>query len=107
MDEPLTLMIGGRNLAPDGRPPNSPRRSRERTSKTSLLPPGFFLRIIAVTRLIGKGGYAELTVQSDSQQVAIEQSDAQPAGAGRLWVWRRLERAGIQPDDGRVVALVD
>jgi hypothetical protein len=71
----------------------------------------------------GKGGYAEVTVESDIQPLAIEQFDAQPAGrvvygfgdgwneqeynpaTGDLWRWT-TDRAAIRVrSEGHSVAL--
>jgi hypothetical protein len=85
--------------------------------------PGFFLQITPGASFIGKGGYAEVTVESDIQQLAIEQFDAQPAGrlvygfgdgwneqeydpaTGDLWRWT-TDRAAIRVrSEGHSVAL--
>jgi hypothetical protein len=78
--QPLTVMIGGRNLAPGGAPAHV-RVALDGAMVTELqAASGFFLHMTTVPAPIGEGRYAELTVEADSQQVAIEQFDAQPAG---------------------------
>jgi hypothetical protein len=88
-----------------------------------VVAPGFFLHMTPGTPFIEKGGYAELTVESDRPQVAIEQFDAQPAGrvvygfgdgwneqeynpaTGELWRWS-TDRSTIRVrSEGHSVAL--
>lgn len=77
--ERLTLMVGGRNLAPAG-----PAMVRVRVDGAVVLeetlPPGFFLRMLTLPSTAGLGEYAEVTIESDNRELAIEQFDAQPAG---------------------------
>lgn len=76
---PVTVMIGGRNLAQDG-----PAQVRVALDGAVLeefsAPPGFFLRTLTVPSVLGTGAYAAITITSDRDQLAIEQFDAQPAG---------------------------
>ena len=107
LDGPLTLMIGGRLL------PGGPAGARVRVSidgrtvSEQDIEAGFFLRMLDVPAgaLAGEGDYAALVVTADSDRVALEQFDAQPAGAvvygfaegwneheydpstGELWRW--------------------
>lgn len=79
--KPMTLMIGGRNLADAG--PNA--KVEVRIDGVPVLdesiPPGFFLRMIPLPGgLGGPGEYATVTVSSDNSQLAVEQFDAQPDG---------------------------
>lgn len=113
-DAAVTLMIGGRKLTGadaadvtatvDGRP-----------VWTGRVQPGFFLQFVRLDAavLAGSGDYAELTIRSSSDAVAIEQFDVQPADrtvfgfgegwqeleynprTGRLWRWSS-ERAAIR-----------
>jgi hypothetical protein len=125
--QPLTLLIGGRNLAPGG-PPASLRAAIDGVAIADAaleeaVPSGFFLRILTVPPLPGAGGYANLTVASDNQQLALEQFDAEPAGhvvfgfgegwneleynpaTGALWRWSS-DRATIRVRaEGHAVAL--
>jgi hypothetical protein len=100
--EPLTLIIGGRNLTSgesvavevslDGRP------------LTALnVPPGFFLHMMRVEPavLAGSGDYATLTVAAKGH-VAIEQFNAQPPGRvvfGYAEGWNELE---YSPETGKL-----
>lgn len=111
--EPVTLMIGGRNLA-DAGPNASIRVSVDGTSVLDqVIPPGFFLRMIPLPSTAGEGDYATVTIASDNPLLAIEQFDAQPAGrivygfaegwneqeynpaTGVLWRWSS-DRASIR-----------
>ena len=100
-------MIGGRLL------PGGPARALvrvsidERTVAEQEVDAGFFLRMIDLPAgaLDGDGDYAQLGVSANSDRVALEQFDAQPAGAvvfgfgegwheheynpstGQLWRW--------------------
>jgi hypothetical protein len=104
---PALLMIGGRLL------PGGPVRAQlrisidERMVAEEEIDPGFFLRMIDLPAgaAAGDGDYARLEVAADSDRVALEQFDAQPAGAvvfgfgegwheheydpstGQLWRW--------------------
>jgi hypothetical protein len=116
---PLTLVIGGRLL------PGGPESARLRLSLDgrSVAEPeigaGFFLRILDLPAhaLAGDGDYAALVVRADSDRVALEQFDAQPAGhvvygfgegwheheydpsTGDLWRWTS-DRAAIRVRSG-------
>lgn len=78
--QPMTLMVGGRNLGNAG--PNASLRVR--VDGTVVLdesvPPGFFLRMLTLPSTAGTGEYAVVTIESDNRELAIEQFDAQPAG---------------------------
>ena len=113
--EPLTLVLGGRLL------PGGPDIGRLRLSLDGRIVaepeigPGFFLRILDLPAeaLAGEGDYAALVVRADSDRVALEQFDAQPAGhvvygfgegwheheydpaTGELWRWTS-DRAAIR-----------
>ncbi len=110
---PGTLMVGGRNLAGAG-PAATLQITVDGTSVLDeSIPPGFFLRMIPLPSTAGEGGYAPVTVTSDSPELAIEQFDAQPAGrvvygfgdgwneqeynptTGVLWRWSS-DRAAIR-----------
>jgi hypothetical protein len=120
---PLTLMIGGRNLAAGG-PPAHVHVSLDGANIVDVsAAPGFFLNMTSVVLQAGTGNYAEITVQSDSEQVAIEQFDAQPAGqvvygfgegwneqeynpkTGEMWRWSSDRSAIRVRSAGRSVAL--
>lgn len=79
-DEPITLMIGGRNLA------GAAARLRvsidDGVVQDIATPPGFFLRFVRLPAgaVAGRGAFARLSVMSDVPELAIEQFDAQPAG---------------------------
>jgi hypothetical protein len=112
---PLTLMIGGRNLAAAGPPVPVAVTLEDRTIHQMTSPPGFFLEFLRLEpgRLSGDGDYAALAVTAGGDEIAIEQFDAQPAGqivygfgegwheleynpaTGRLWRWTS-ERAAIR-----------
>jgi hypothetical protein len=125
--QPLTFLIGGRNLAANG----LSVRLRAAIDGVAIadaaleqtVPAGFFLRIFTVPPVSGAGDYADLTVESDSQQLALEQFDAEPAGrlvfgfgegwnelehnpaTGALWRWSS-DRATLRVRaEGHAVAL--
>ena len=110
---PVTLMVGGRNLAAAG-PAAKLQVTVDGTSVIDeSIAPGFFLRMIPLGSTAGEGGYATVTISSDSPELAIEQFDAQPAGrvvygfgdgwneqeynptTGVLWRWSS-DRAAIR-----------
>lgn len=120
---PLTLMIGGRNLAaggPDARIQVDLDGSRVIDEAVA---PGFFLRMVTLPGTAGTGDYATVAVRSDSTQLAIEQFDAQPAGrivygfgegwheaeynpsTGRLWRWSSDKAVIRLRAEGHAVAL--
>ncbi len=103
---PVNLMIGGRNLG--GGAAASVRIALDgRTIDESMVPPGFFLRMLTLqpASLAGEGDYSTITAAASLPSVAIEQFDAEPAGrvlfgfgdgwneqeydpaTGRLWRW--------------------
>jgi hypothetical protein len=107
-----TLMVGGRNLAGDP----SPRVRVEvdgRQVDDTIVPPGFFLRLIDLpATAVPSSDYAAVSISASSADIAIEQFDAKPAGAvlfgysdgwheqeynpatGRAWRWTS-ERASL------------
>lgn len=78
--EPLTLMIGGRNLSSPAAPARVTIAIDGRAIAEPVAAPGFFLRMIALPAdaLSGIGDYAHVTVAAGAH-VAIEQFDAQSA----------------------------
>ncbi len=120
---PVTLMVGGRNLA-DAGPVAKVEVDVDGTRVLDeTIPPGFFLRMIALPNTTGAGDYATVTIRSDNPELAIEQFDAQPAGrviygfdegwneqeynpaTGVLWRWSS-DRATIRlRPEGHAVAL--
>jgi hypothetical protein len=122
---PAILMIGGR-LLPGGPAPALVRVSLdERTFAEQEIDAGFFLRMIdlPVGALTGDGDYARLEVSANSDRVALEQFDAQPAGAvvfgfaegwheheyepstGQLWRWTSDKSAIRVRGGGKAVSL--
>jgi hypothetical protein len=110
---PVTLMVGGRNLAGTG-PAATLQVKVDGTSVIDeSIPSGFFLRMVPLASTAGEGAYATVTITSDSRELAIEQFDAQPAGrvvygfgegwneqeynptTGVLWRWSS-DRAAIR-----------
>lgn len=121
--DPVTLMIGGRNLG-DGGPAASLRVAVDDVPVLDdTIAPGFFLRMIDLASTAGAGDYAHVTIQSDNPQLAIEQFDAQPAGrvvygfgegwneqeynpaTGVLWRWSSDRSAIRVRSGGRRLAL--
>ena len=120
---PVVLLIGGRNLLPGG------AAARIRVALDGVpvdewtVAPGFFLRILDPRPLTGSGEYAHVTIEADSQDVAIEQFDAQPVGrvmfgygdgwneqehnpaTGTLWRWSSDRAALRVRAEGRALAL--
>ncbi len=78
--QPVTLMVGGRNLADGGPSARVQVTVDGATVLDEAMPPGFFLRMIPVAPTAATGDYAEVRIVSDTAQLAIEQFDAQPAG---------------------------
>jgi hypothetical protein len=76
----VTMMVGGRNLAGAG-----PARVRAELDGRVMdewdAAPGFFLRMLEIPGggLSGEGDYAPLTLTATSDQIAIEQFDAESA----------------------------
>ena len=121
--QPLTLMIGGRNLVPNGALAQLRIAVDGTTIDQATIQPGFFLRMLALSAPKGAGDYAEVTVESDNQQLAIEQFDAQPGGrvvfgfgegwneqeynpaTGVLWRWSTDRSAIRVRAEGHSVAL--
>ncbi len=80
---PVTLMIGGR-LLPGGAATSRLRVSiDDRIIDETAVGSGFFLRMLELPSgaTAGEGDYARMTVVADSDRVALEQFDAQPAGS--------------------------
>jgi hypothetical protein len=104
--EALTVMIGGRNLAPET-PSHVTVRLEGRPLDELDVPPGAFLRFLRLPagRLDAGGRHAHLSVSASNPQLAVEQFDAQSAGrvvfgfgdgwhereynpaTGRMWRW--------------------
>lgn len=76
--EPVTVMIGGRHLTPGGAPARVRVAVDGEARADWPVQPGFFLQILEPHVLAGRGDYAHLTIESDNQDVAVEQFDAQP-----------------------------
>jgi len=76
--EPMTLMIGGRNLSSPAAPARVTIAIDGRAIAEPDVAPGFFLRMIALPAdaLAGSGDYAHLTIAAGAH-IAIEQFDAQ------------------------------
>jgi len=76
--EPVTVMIGGRNMRPDGEA-RLQVAIDGRSIEDQAFPPGFFLRMIDLPAgaLEGPGDYARLTAAADDERLSIEQFDAQ------------------------------
>ena len=122
--QPMTLMLGGRNLAGSG-PAAHVRVSLDGVRVAEITAAsGFFLHMTTVSAASpGAGDFAELTVEADSPNVAIEQFDAQPSGrlvygfadgwneqeynpaTGALWRWSTDKSAIRVHSDGKAVAL--
>jgi hypothetical protein len=78
--QPVTLMIGGRNLG-DGGPHARLQASVDGASVLDQsIAPGFFLQMLQLPSTLGPGEYAQVSIASDNPQLAIEQFDAQPSG---------------------------
>jgi hypothetical protein len=120
--EPVTLMIGGRNLAP-----TEPASLHVTVDGIKVLAdslrPGFFLRMVPLPSTAGDGGYAAVVIESDSPELAIEQFDAQPHGrliygfgdgwneqeynpaTGLLWRWSSDQSEILVHAEGHGLAL--
>jgi hypothetical protein len=120
--EPVTLMIGGRNLAPA-----APAKVQVSVDGNVVLDqsvvPGFFLRMIALPSTAGTGDYATVRIGSDNPELAIEQFDAEPGGrvvygfgdgwneqeynpsSGVLWRWSSDRSAIRVRAEGHALAL--
>jgi len=121
--KPITLMIGGRNLATNGSSAHFRVSLDGATVAEVGAAPGFFLHMMTVPAAAGPGDYAELTVESDRPEVAIEQFDAQSGGrvvfgfgdgwneqeynptTGELWRWSTDRSAIRVRSEGHAVAL--
>jgi hypothetical protein len=115
-DAEVTLMIGGRNLTPDGPAARLHVALDGAAVETADIAPGFFLRMITLPpgRLTGGGRHARLTIHAEmaapagasagsngTPDVAIEQFDARPSGQlvyGFEDGWHELE---YNPATGR------
>jgi len=77
--EALTLMIGGRHLSTAGPAAHVRIAIDGRAVDEPVAAPGFFLRMLKLPAgaLDGDGDYATIAVSADSENVAIEQFDAQ------------------------------
>jgi hypothetical protein len=124
-DDPVTIMIGGRNLARDRSSVRVTVAIDGRSIDEQVVSPGFFLGMASLPRgaLSGAGDYSRLSVSADRPGVAIEQFDAQSAprvvfgfaegwhereynpSTGRMWRWMS-ERGVIRArGDGRALTL--
>lgn len=74
----VNLLIGGRNLAPNGAPAEMQVAIDGKPIDTLAVQPGFFVRIWSVDLGHGAGDYATVRIASSSKHLAIEQFDAQP-----------------------------
>ena len=77
--DPVTLMVGGRNLAPATSAALRIRVDGEPVLDESIAP-GFFLKMIALPSTAGSGDYATVSIASNNPELAVEQFDAQPKG---------------------------
>jgi hypothetical protein len=120
--EPVTLMLGGRNLAATG-PASLHVTIDGKQVLADLLRPGFFLRMVRLPSTAGNGDFATVVVESDSPELAIEQFDAQPHGrliygfgdgwneqeynpaTGVLWRWSSDRSAILVHAEGHGLAL--
>lgn len=85
-----TLMVGGRNLATDGKTAHVTVQFAGREVAAFDAAPGFFLRFISVAAPPDGPEFVPLTIAASHPEVAIEQFDAQPAerlmfGYGEGW----------------------
>lgn len=108
----MTLVVGGRNLAPGSAPARVRIRVDDAVVDELSVPPGFFLRMLTVPLAPG-ADYASVAIDADSRELEIEQFDAEPSGrlvfgfgegwheqeynpdAGLLWRWAS-DRATIR-----------
>jgi hypothetical protein len=121
--QPITLMLGGRNLNGNG-PPAHVRVALEGVPVAEITAAsGFFLHMATISASPGAGDYAELTVEADNPNVAIEQFDVEPLGrvvfgfddgwnereynpaTGVLWRWSTDKSAIRVHSEGRAIAL--
>jgi hypothetical protein len=116
-------MIGGRNLASNGSAAHVRVRVDGNVLKELTVASGFFLHMMPLPAVAGPGDYADVAIDSDSQQVAIEQFDAQPSGhvlfgfddgwneleynpsTGALWRWSTDRSAIRVRSEGHALAL--
>jgi hypothetical protein len=80
--EPVTLMVGGRNLSGDGAVARVRVMLDDRTIDETAATPGFFLRFVRLPEgaLVGAGAYGRLSIAADLPSLAVEQFDAQSMG---------------------------
>jgi hypothetical protein len=110
--EPVTVMIGGRNLSASAGPASVQVSIDDRPVEQLSVPSGFFLRFLSVPEgaLAGAGPYARLSVAASQPRVVVEQFDAQSArgifGFGDGWhemeynpatgeSWRWISERGV------------
>ncbi len=74
----VNVMIGGRNLTRSGAVARVRIAIDGSPIDDLIVQPGFFLRMWSVPTPPGSGDYATITITSDSEDLAIEQFDAQP-----------------------------
>jgi hypothetical protein len=79
--EAVKMMVGGRHLAASAAPARVRAEIDGRIVDEWDVTPGFFLRMVQIPEggLVGEGDYAVLTLSASSDQVAIEQFDAESA----------------------------
>ena len=124
LSAPATLLIGGRKLS-GAESAKVLIAIDDRPIQEMVVSPGFFLEMVDLPAgaLAGSGDYALLTVWADSDQVAIEQFDFEPAGGllfgfgegwhepeynqatGRRWRWTS-ERAVLRVLSGGQPAIL-
>jgi hypothetical protein len=101
--EPVTLMVGGRNLSGDGAVARVRVMLDDRTIDETAATPGFFLRFVRLPEgaLVGAGAYGRLSIAADLPSLAVEQFDAQSMGRvvmGFSDGWHEME---YNPASGR------
>jgi hypothetical protein len=101
---PVTLMLGGRNLSAAGPEVPLSLTVDSRAVHDRTVAPGFFFQFLTLEpeKLVGAGDYATLEIKAGSDQIAIEQFDAQAQGEtvfGFAEGWHELE---YNPSSGRL-----
>ena len=101
-DGPLTLMVGGRNISPDGSSSQLAVELDGHRIDSTAVPPGFFLQTLHVPGLRGEGAYARIRVSAERAGVAIEQFDAQPDGRVMFGFAEGWNEQEYNPETGAV-----
>jgi len=99
--DPVTLVVGGRNLSTSGASASFRVLLDGQPIEQATVPPGFFLKMLRIPSTAGAGDYAHLAIDADSVDLAIEQFDAKPAGRmvyGFGDGWNELEYAPVTGD---------